>query len=523
MNRRSLAWAIVLLWVGTFGWLLQRQFSQAPSRLMTEAALRIPPGAAYFGLELGNTYVGFLSTKVDTLPDTLLVQSLLILDVPTPDGPKRIETRTSAVFSRTLELRTFEAAARGYEGEFAIAGEISGDTILNLEIESLQTTFSAHVQLHGPVVLPSVLPVYLAFRAKPVVGDTLNIDVFDPLSLRLRNVNVSVIAESTLIIPDSATYDSTATRWVPARWDTLQAWKITQSDADGTTPEFTSWIDELGQLVRSNYPTGVSINRTAFEIAFNRFQKHATSDNEPSAYTQGSPIRRTPLAAGVRPGSNTHLLRAVVNRPHLTQLILNSATQSLDGDTLTVRMVHDSALAARYGLPAQLPEFSQHLQPEPLIQSEDVRVQSQARQIVANLSRRRRRNPVRVARLLVQWVSEQVQPSSAPTAAPSALETLQTRLGDSNEHAVLFVALARASGIPARTAAGLVYLGGDFYYHAWAEIFLNGWVPVDPTFGQFPADAAHIQLSRGGLARQVESMMSIGHLQLHLLRADSDK
>ncbi len=489
---------------------------------MTEAALRIPPGAAYFGLELGNTQVGFLSTKVDTLPDTLLVQSLLILDVPTPDGPQRIETRTSAVLSRTLELRSFEAAARGYEGEFATAGEISGDTILNLEIESLQKTLSAHVPLDGPVVLPSVLPVYLAFRTKPVVGNTLNIDVFDPLLLSLRNVNASVMAESTLIIPDSATYDSTTTRWMPARWDTLQAWKITLSDADGTTPEFTSWIDELGQLVRSTYPTGVTIDRTAFEIAFNRFQKQMTSDDKPSAYSQSSPIRRTPLAAGVRPASNTRLLRALVSRPRLTQLILGSSTQTLDGDTLTVRMVHDSSLAARYGLPAQLPVLVPYLKPEPLIQSEDVRVQSQARQIVASLSRRRRRNPLRVARLLNQWVSEEIKPGTA-AAAPNALETLQNGFGDSNEHAVLLVALARALGIPAKTVAGLIYVGGDFHYHAWAEIFLNGWVPVDPTFGQFPADAAHIRLSRGGLARQVEMMTSIGHLQLHLLRADSAK
>src|SRR5204863_7954581 len=33
-----------------------------------------------------------------------------------------------------------------------------------------------------------------------------------------------------------------------------------------------------------------------------------------------------------------------------------------------------------------------------------------------------------------------------------------------------YVALARAAGLPARTAAGLVPVHGRFYYHAWAEV-----------------------------------------------------
>jgi hypothetical protein len=33
---------------------------------------------------------------------------------------------------------------------------------------------------------------------------------------------------------------------------------------------------------------------------------------------------------------------------------------------------------------------------------------------------------------------------------------------------------------------------------------LHGWVAVDPTFGQFPADASHLRFVTGGLARQAE-------------------
>ena len=61
-----------------------------------------------------------------------------------------------------------------------------------------------------------------------------------------------------------------------------------------------------------------------------------------------------------------------------------------------------------------------------------------------------------------------------PTVSlPSALEVLKTRVGDCNEHTALYVAMARALGIPARIAVGLVYLRGAFYYHAWAEVWLE--------------------------------------------------
>src|SRR2546426_3966679 len=75
-----------------------------------------------------------------------------------------------------------------------------------------------------------------------------------------------------------------------------------------------------------------------------------------------------------------------------------------------------------------------------------------------------------------------------PTAtSPGALRALEARLGDCNEHAVLYVALARAAGLPARTAAGLVPVHGRFYYHAWAEVYLGDWVAVDPMLDEFPA------------------------------------
>ena len=123
-----------------------------------------------------------------------------------------------------------------------------------------------------------------------------------------------------------------------------------------------------------------------------------------------------------------------------------------------------------------------------------------------------------ITRKINDWVYENLD-KRITVSVTSALQVLESRRGDCNEHTVLYVALARAAGIPARTAAGLVYVDGQFYYHAWPEVYLNGWVAVDPTFGQFPADAAHLRFTIGGLASQVELIRLIGRLELEVVEA----
>ena len=114
------------------------------------------------------------------------------------------------------------------------------------------------------------------------------------------------------------------------------------------------------------------------------------------------------------------------------------------------------------------------------------------------------------------WVYDSLQ-KSITIGVPSAVATLRARKGDCNEHTQLTVALMRAAGIPARVAAGLAYLDGKFYYHAWPEVWLERWVAVDPTFGQFPADAAHLRLTVGGLGRQADLLRLMGPLKIDVL------
>ncbi len=100
---------------------------------------------------------------------------------------------------------------------------------------------------------------------------------------------------------------------------------------------------------------------------------------------------------------------------------------------------------------------------------------------------------------------------------PSAVDVLEVKKGDCNEHTSLYTALARAAGLPSKICIGIVYKDGVFYYHAWPAVHLDGWRPLDPTFGQDIADATHIKLLEGGFERQAELMRVVGKISIQVL------
>ena len=189
--------------------------------------------------------------------------------------------------------------------------------------------------------------------------------------------------------------------------------------------------------------------------------------------------------------------------------------QRLQGDTLTVTREAAPALAASYALPngGRRTVMAVFLDAEPLLEVNSPEIRSLAIRL-----RGAETSPTVVAERINRWVYDSLR-KEITVGVPSALSTLRSRVGDCNEHTQLYVALARAAGIPARVAAGLAYLDGKFYYHAWPEVWLERWVAVDPTFGQFPADASHLRFTIGGLGRQAELLRLMGALHVDVISA----
>ncbi|OWZ84958.1 stalk domain-containing protein [Natranaerobius trueperi] len=124
--------------------------------------------------------------------------------------------------------------------------------------------------------------------------------------------------------------------------------------------------------------------------------------------------------------------------------------------------------------------------------------------------------PIEKASKIFDWVKDYLE--YVPPGNVGALEAYETGKGVCADYSDLFVALARAEGIPARRLSGY-YISGpeDGQYHAWAEFYVEGygWVPVEPTFeawysdyfGEIP-DTSHIFMSYGVVRHEFSSNLS---------------
>ena len=498
MSRRGWVIAILTAWALSLGWLVKREVFRPTGARLAEAALAVPPGALFYRLDVGGQQMGYSSTTIDTLPSALRVETVFVLDVPALGKLHRTTARSTTMLSRALRLQSVVASFDGDIGRFETHGRVLGDTVFSVAIVSGQDSQMTRIPLKGPVTLPALLPLRLAFGGELQSGRSYTARLFDPLLVTGRDVTARVSAETTLVVSDSADIDSTTMTWVPEHFDTVRAFRIDQ-EANGVTTH--SWIDAQGRIVLTASEPGFSMERAAFEIVYENFKHRDTARVARSSTAPGADaiVPLTALAAGVQASPTPRQrLRLLLNERDTVEIVQASAIQ---------------AGAAAYRLPSQDTALARWLAPEPLIQSHDPRIAAQGRLIIG-----RERSPGRVAELLTHWVARSLQrATSIEPSAPSAVKVLETRRGDCNEAATLFVALARGAGLPARTVAGLIYLNGRFYYHAWAEVFLSAWTAVDPTFDQLPADASRLPIVTGGLARQVELVPLIGRLQLEVL------
>jgi hypothetical protein len=210
-------------------------------------------------------------------------------------------------------------------------------------------------------------------------------------------------------------------------------------------------------------------------------------------------------------------LRIRLEGADLSSADLQGAGQTIDGDIVELRDPRE--LRAERADPAA----SQYLASEALIESDAPEIRAEADIAVRGVIASGSPGGVRArAERLTRYVNNLLE--KKPTVSiPSAREVLRTKVGDCNEHTALYVAMARALGIPARIAVGLVFVHGAFYYHAWPEVYVDEgsgrglWLPVDPTLNQFPADATHVRLARGGLDKQIAILPLVGRLKMTVL------
>jgi transglutaminase-like putative cysteine protease len=502
---------ILTAWVLVLAWQVRRNYFRPISVLLAEASANIVPSSSFYAIKLGGAQIGYAASRLDTLPDGFLLEDDMRLRVTALGSAVPAIARTQVWLDKDLGLRSFSFSLRSDFGSFEVDGVMEGDSSLDLRITAGEDEQKLAMPTDGPVVLPAVMPVHFVLGAEPQVGEVYAFEIFDPSVMERQVVTVEVLGKETLIVPDSAVFDESRESWVPARYDTVETWHVRQAFGG---VDLEAWLDPDGMAVKATSALGYTIERTAFEIAWNAYRQMELAGGAATP-DAGDIIESTAISVGVELPESERLagLAVRLRDVELGGFDLDGERQRLRGDTLFVQ-AGPASEELTYRLPADRDDWGAELAATPLIQVDDEEIRRVAMEALGGVT-----DPTLAARRLNDWVYANLD-KKITLSVPSARQVLDARRGDCNEHTVLYVALARAAGLPTRTAAGLVYVRDRFYYHAWPEVWLDEWVPVDPTLGQFPADASHLRFVVGGLARQVELVRVVGQLRLEVVSVE---
>ncbi len=189
--------------------------------------------------------------------------------------------------------------------------------------------------------------------------------------------------------------------------------------------------------------------------------------------------------------------------PELRRADARQRFEALPDGTVRVRLSSHRPAKAPAKLPVDRALFARELAATPTVDHDSPAIVALARTLVPKPEGQ---EPLHVAAVLAGWVNGSLAKVYG-ASSDRATRVLAEKRGDCTEHALLFVALARASGLPARTVHGLVSADMDgtdaLFWHEWAEVWAGEWIAVDPTFGQLPADATHLTLGEQGTSSAV--------------------
>jgi len=267
--------------------------------------------------------------------------------------------------------------------------------------------------------------------------------------------------------------------------------------------EATSWCDRQGRILKEVTPMGLTMVREGAQQA--RSGMKQGDDALDITFSTMVPVDE-PLEdpRGLR------YLRVSLEGIDPENFEIEGERQRLREDTLEI-VKEELALLPAIRIPVREETLAVFQEPTPFLQSDDEKILRLAHEIIGQ-----EKDGVEVARLLMNWIYQNLE--KRPTVSlPNALEVLDQRAGDCNEHAALMGAFARAVGLPARVVVGVVYMGTGFFYHAWNEVWVGSWISLDPVMAQFPADVTHVKFIDGGLAEQIRMAQVIGSLSLEIL------
>lgn len=392
--------------------------------------------------------------------------------------PRQMHLTYTASLTSEFILKDFDfKMSSGYLNYF-IKGTLERSN-LKLTSDLMGQSQTSTLVLKGPPQLPLTLP-YQVYRTQMKPGEQTSISLFDPVLMTPQPVTIQAGPTEVLTLDEGVRSG--------------QRYEINFRGA-----KMTVWIDYKGRVLKEEGFLGFHLIRSTREKA----RKMDQGSGPDLAREMSIPVQNPPDPKSIK----KMILKL---SPALTDIPQTKGRQSGSGSRVRLEQEAFSSQDS-YWLPYSRGDQDRYLADHPALTLKDPRIQK-----ALNEAKGGEKEAYRAVIRLNTWVFHQLK--KTPTLSlPRAVEILDRREGDCNEHATLLLALLRAAGIPSRMVLGLTLLRDRFFYHAWVEAFMGTkWITLDPTFNQVPADVTHLKLAEGLEEGMASLLPVIGKLKIEI-------
>ena len=481
---KGLSIGIVAFWLIMIGLLVGKIYFHPADEYMEPDAIgsedRIPLGERWMGIYFKGSKIGYAHETVQEHEHGYSIREKISMKLRVLEHSQQVKMITECIADGKFNLRLFHFDLSTGSNQMKIDGRVVGRK-LALKVHSGGMVTERTIPFEHIPFLTNNLRPFLIQRGLEE-DKRYRVSIFDPSTMSLNNVNVRVMGKETTTLGSN---DLVANRL-----------KVSYRGMG-----LNIWMDDDGLVLKEESPMGLVLVREEEHVA------KAEGFGEQVDLVQAVAVRSNIPIENPREIS---FLKVKLKRIPLVKFKINDGRQKLTGNTLQV-VREEWPNSPSMPLPPIAKDVREFLKSTPLIQSDHSLIGGRAAEIAGAKD-----GTLEAIQAVSGWVYTHID--KKPTlSVPSALEVLESGVGDCNEHAVLLVALLRSLGIPSRPCVGVVYFRDGFYYHAWAEVWIGRWVTVDPTLNQLPADATHIKFVHGDIENWVDLVKIIGRLQVEVL------
>jgi len=426
--------------------------------------------------------IGFSHSSYTRVDDGFRFKESVFMRINTMGMIQDISLNSDGRLDTDFSLNSFTFSISSGRFNFSARGNVS-DNMMTLQTKGGDSQQELNIPLDEKIYFTSgIVQAASAGELKP--GDRMTLKVFDPIAMGRESIVLSVLEEEEILVMGNP----------------MMATKISL-DFKGSSQ--LAWIDKNGDILKETGMLGISLEKSTREDAMYGLPIQSSQDLTKAASIPSNLDIDSPMAL--------KRLKARIQGLENKTVDLNGGRQTFVNGILFVHRESLQDLPTDFDWKKHRWSKNPFLKASPFIQSNHPAIIKLATDITDETD-----SPLEKARKMMRWIEKNIKKRPV-LSLPDAISTLENRMGDCNEHAVLFAALARAVHIPAKVEAGVVYLNGRFYYHAWNLIHVGRWITADALFKQIPADVTHIRLASGAQEDQLDILGLIGKLNITIL------